>query len=217
MQHPIFPTTNWKKRETNIFWDEIVPCHHVLQIYENDELFLDALATFVEGGFNSADSCIIIATRSHLNQLHSELGKRGFDIEFLVSQNLYIPLEAEETLSKFMINDWPDEELFMKTVHQLFEKAGYNNRRIRAFGEMVALLWARGLNESTVHLEYLWNKLSAHYSFCLFCAYPKSAFTDGSHGSVLEICQAHSKLIAESEKKSTEIIFQDIIKKKALN
>src|SRR5688500_4020280 len=103
---------NWKKIDTDIFWGEIAPTDHVLQIYENDEVFLDALAGFVGGGINAGDCVIVIATDAHLQALNNRLSSYGVHVPTLVSDERYVPLNAEATLSRFMVNGWPDETLF---------------------------------------------------------------------------------------------------------
>src|SRR5688500_19228341 len=50
-------------------------------------------------------------------------------------------------------------------------------RSVRAFGEMVAVLWANGHNGATVRLEHLWHAFCQSEAFSLFCAYPKTGFT----------------------------------------
>jgi hypothetical protein len=202
----------WTHSKANVFWGEIAPCDHVLQIYETDGIFLDALAGFVGGGINANDSCIVIATPAHLAALENRLTSYGISISGLIKDDRYIPLDAEELLSKFMVSGWPNELDFNKTVSSLLNRArGLNNRKIRAFGEMVAILWAQGNTGATVNLEHLWNKFAAKESFCLFCAYPKAGFTEGITDSIEHICSAHSKMIDGSEKQLTEIFYKDTI------
>lgn len=129
-----------KHAKAEIFWAEIAPCDHVLQIYENDGVFLDALTGFVGGGINAGDSCIVIATDSHLKALENRLESYGIYIGALIADNRYIPLDAEDTLSRFMVNGWPDEKLFNQTVSELITRGrNHSSRNIRAFGEMVAI------------------------------------------------------------------------------
>ena len=64
-----------------------------------------------------------------------------------------------------MINNWPDENLFRHLVIGLLHRAKRNKRPVRAFGEMVALLWAQGFNGATVQLEHLWNNFLRNRSF----------------------------------------------------
>ncbi len=202
--------TDLQLSKSEIFWGEIAPCDHVVQIYENDAIFLDALTGFVGGGINSGDAVIVIATEAHLMALNNRLRSHGLNVNSLVSEERYIPLNAEETLSKFMVNDWPDEELFMQTVSKLFEKAGKKKRRIRAFGEMVAILWAQGHNGATLQLEHLWNKFSKKNEFCLFCAYPKTGFTGDISTSITDICGCHSRVLEGSRSALKEVAYHDI-------
>lgn len=203
--------SDWQLSKADVFWGEIAPCDHVVQIYENDEIFIDVLAGYVGGGINAGDAIIIIATEAHINALETRLRSFAIDVNSLVSNEQYFPLDAQETLDKFMVNDWPDEELFMKLITNLLRKAKKTNRNVRAFGEMVALLWAQGHNGATVQLEHLWNRLSEMESFCLFCAYPRSGFTDDINVSIKGICGAHSKIITARERPLTELAYSCVI------
>lgn len=58
------------------------------------------------------------------------------------AEDRYIPLDAVETPAKFIVNGWPDNALFDKTVRELVSRARKDGRRVRMFGEMVAALWA---------------------------------------------------------------------------
>jgi hypothetical protein len=66
---------------------------------------------------------------------------------------------------------------------------------MRAFGEMVAVLWAQGHMGATHRLEQLWEKICQKEGLSLFCAYPKSEFTQNPEASMKEICEAHSRVI----------------------
>jgi hypothetical protein len=200
---------DWTQVKADIFWGEVAPCDHILQIYETDAVFIDTLAGFVGNGINAGDCCIVIATRAHLQALNRRLTSYGIRIDTLVQDKRYIPLDAEETLAKFMVNGWPDEKLFMKLISELVGDCRKSNRRIRAFGEMVAILWAQGYNGATVQLEHLWNKFCENETLCLFCAYPKAGFTGDINHSANHICDQHSKVISGSESQLTEIYYRD--------
>jgi hypothetical protein len=202
----------WKHSKANVFWGEIAPCDHVVQIYDTDGVFLDALAGFVGGGINANDVCIVIATPAHLSALEERLTSYGISITGLIADDRYIPLNAEELLSAFIVDGWPDEAAFNSTVSSLLQRArGFSNRKVRAFGEMVAILWAQGNIGATVNLEHLWNKFVTNESFCLFCAYPKAGFTDDIADSMRHICLAHSKMIDGTEKQLTEVIYTETV------
>lgn len=201
----------WEKSNLQVFWGEIAPCDHVVQIYENDKIFLDALEGFIGSGIIAGDSTIVIATSEHLAALKHRLTNQGFDIDSLTETNRYAALDAAESLSIFMVNNWPDEKLFMEFVTSLLKKVQHKDHKVRAFGEMVALLWQQGLNGATVQLENLWNKIHSNNKFSLFCAYPKIGFTQDINSSIDLICSTHSKVIGGSQRPSTEIYYKAAI------
>jgi hypothetical protein len=200
---------NWEKCDTQVFWGEIAPCNHLLQIYENDDVILDSLEGFVSSGFNAGESVIIIATDEHLSALNTRLQKKGVDVAAFLANDQYIPLDARDTLNLFMNNHWPDEHRFMETVKSIVLRArGNTNRAVRAYGEMVAVLWGDGHSGATVQLEHLWNKFCEKEVFCLFCAYPKAGFTQDVDVSIRHICSSHSKVIAGDVKSTTEVFYK---------
>jgi hypothetical protein len=197
----------WKTSDAEVFWGEIAPCDHVLQIYESDDVMMDSLEAFVTTGLKNKESVIIIATKEHLKGLNRRLILHGFDLKELQKDNQFIPLDAEEALELFMINNWPDEARFTRMVESLILRAqGKGKRKVRAYGEMVAILWAKGLNGATVHLEHLWNNFCETELFCLFCAYPKSGFTQDANESIHHICSSHNRLL-DGYRKSTTHVF----------
>ncbi|MGC2478011.1 MAG: MEDS domain-containing protein [Candidatus Sulfotelmatobacter sp.] len=178
-----------------VFWGEIAPCEHIAQFYEHDGVLLDTLIGFIGGGLKAGESTIVIATAAHLKALEEGLQNSGVDLVSALVQHRYIALLADKALDRFMVKQWPDDMLFANFVTELITRARANGRRVRAFGEMVALLWARGDVAATVRLEYLWNRLFKTEDFSLFCAYPKAGFTKDPSHSMREICDAHSKII----------------------
>ena len=183
-------------REAEVFWGEISPCEHLVQIYEDDDAFLDSLEGFIAGGIMAGDGVVVIATPPHAAALNTRLTRRGIDVASAIEADQFLLLDAEDTLSQFMINDWPDDLLFRELVTRLLQRAKGEGRRVRAFGEMVALLWAQGNNGATVRLEHLWHRLCDEQSFSLFCAYPSSGFTQDASASIKEICDTHSRVVA---------------------
>ena len=184
--------------EADVFWGEISPCEHLVQIYQDEGVFLDSLEGFIAGGIQAGDGVVVIATPLHLASLNERLVARNIDIASAIKDDQYLTFDAEETLSKFMVMGWPDEDFFRALVTNILQRAKGNNRRVRAFGEMVALLWARGNTGATVQLEHLWHRLCQELTFSLFCAYPKIGFTRDASASIKEICDAHSRVLPET-------------------
>ena len=53
------------KNNVQDFWREIAPCNYLLQIYENDHVFLNSLEGFAGSGFIDGDTVIIISHKKH--------------------------------------------------------------------------------------------------------------------------------------------------------
>jgi hypothetical protein len=166
-----------------------------VQFYEADEVFVDTLEAFIREGLAAGESAIVIATPTHRHILEKRLTASGIDVDEAQAQDQYIPLDAEQTLGFFMKDGWPDDERFFRLVRQLLVRARRGNRKVRAFGEMVAIMWGRGEQGATVRLEHLWHQLCNAEGFPLLCAYPKVGFTQDASASMSEICAAHSKVL----------------------
>ncbi len=176
------------------------PSDHIVQFYESDTVLVDSVSRYVCEGLESGESCIVIATPTHRDSLDRELTARGIDVAIATALGHYISLDAQETLSKFMIDDSPDPKRFDAAVGRVIADAAGAGRPIRAFGEIVALLWTNGNDVAAIQLEDLWNQVSNRYTFRLLCAYPMDGFGCDSHARhFAEICGHHSQVVpAES-------------------
>jgi hypothetical protein len=183
-------------RVKSSFWGEMAPCEHIVQMYTRDALFLDSLSGFVGDGLRCGDGVIVIATAAHLSALEAQLAGDGVDMAAARGRDQYIALDAELTLSRFIVNGWPDEDIFDPLVTGLIARAGRDGRRVRAFGEMVAILWGQGHAAATVRLEYLWHAICRREAFSLLCAYPRTGFTQDAAASAREIVAVHSRVVA---------------------
>jgi hypothetical protein len=201
---------DWLRAPVNKFWGEIASMDHAVQIYEDDDILINSIAGFVGDGINCGDTTIVVATPYHIAKLEEKLEEHGINVDALISQNRYVPVDAEEALQTFMIDDWPDAPLFFLTVSELLTPLKAEGRPIRAFGEMVALLWERGHKGATIQLEYLWNQYFETEAFPMFCAYPRAAFTEGLQNSLSGICCAHSKIISGTESHLSEVVYRNI-------
>jgi len=184
--------------ETSVFWGEIAPTEHIVHLYSDEAAFLDMVEGFVAGGLRAGEAVIVIATEAHLHVLNKRLELLNLDLPAMNFNGQYTALDAEGCLSQFMVNGWPDPDRFRGLITRVLERATRNGRRVRAFGEMVALLWAQGHSGATVRLEHLWNEVRQMAPFPLFCSYPQSGLTRDSEESFRAICAAHTKVITRS-------------------
>jgi len=190
--------SNSVPERARIFWGEIAPSEHIAQFYESDTVLIESLSRFAAVGLGGGEGVIVIATPEHLRELASCLAGMGVDLQAASAEDRYITLDAEIALASFMVQNWPNDQRFAQFVEHLIRRGAVDNRRVRVFGEMVALLWAKGQAAATVRLEHLWQQFCKTNSFSLFCAYPKAGFTKDPIDSFAEICAAHTQIISES-------------------
>src|SRR5690349_9508550 len=120
-----------RKAPTEVWWTESAPIDHAVQIYTNEELFLDVLEGFVSSGLRANDGIIVIATPEHRRALERRLTVRGYPVAAAAAQDQYIALDAQATLAQFMVDGWPDEALFRQTVMGFIHRARQRGRRVR--------------------------------------------------------------------------------------
>jgi PAS domain S-box-containing protein len=169
---------------------------HFVQFYHHDEFLVSAVGRFVLEGLVSEGSAIVIATPSHLEAIAGHLRGAGVALDGIVENGRYIPLDAAETLQKLMVNGELNAELFERHIGSLVSRLTAAGRRLNAFGEMVALLWAEGKTDAAIRLEELWNELGERHAFNLFCAYPMKGFATNEAGRpFLHVCKAHSRVL----------------------
>jgi hypothetical protein len=176
------------------FWGELAPCDHLVQIYDDESRFRATLERFVGDALEAGEAAVVIATASHLTWLESRLRDAGHDIQAARAAGAYVGLDAAATLSGFMVDGWPDADRFAAVIGPVVDHARSGHRKVRAFGEMVALLWAQGHNDATLALEALWSDFCAERSLALFCAYPRIGATRDLTDALAEVCALHSKV-----------------------
>jgi hypothetical protein len=174
---------------------------HAVQFYDQDEFLLEGVTRFVSAGISDGDCSIVIATKAHRADLEARLVRRGLDLNAARRRGSYVPLDAADTLAKFMDGDRPDAAKFQQVVGTLVERAiqGPPLRRVRAFGEMVALLWADGKPRAEIDLEQLWNELARRQAFSLLCGYPMKSFASAEHDRGFTAVMAEHGHVAPTE------------------
>lgn len=140
--------------------------------HESDTLLVGTLAQAVTESLDAGEACIVVATAAHHTALTKAAKALGTDLSARQKDGTYIPLDADETLASFMVDDMPVWDKFDAAISPILIKAAKTNAPVRAFGEMVSLLWQRGKQEAALELERLWNRLATNHEFILHCDSP---------------------------------------------
>ena len=200
----------WISVGVDQFWTDVARHDHVVQLYENDGVFLDTLTGFIEATIHADENVVVVATDRHLSALEARLISYGVEIEKMISENRFIPLNVEETIAEFMIDGKLDEALLLKSAYDLLTKAGYGKRKFKMFGEIAPTLMAEGYKEIPMRIEQIFDEVFHEHRSCLYCGYSKKLFTGDLLPYRSPVCNVHSKIISGSVKQLTHVLYQDI-------
>ena len=169
---------------------------HFVQFYASETAFATTLENFIVEGLRADEAVIVIATEPHLEEMERRLRMADIDLVAARWRGRYIPVEAEGMLARIMGDTLPDAASFRAELESLIAQAG--RRKLRGFGEMVALLQARGMHGAVVRLEQLWSTVCADQGLKLLCAYPRTVFDDGDTEGMTRICANHTHLVTDA-------------------
>jgi hypothetical protein len=169
---------------------------HAVRFYENKASLCRTVADFLGEGLVSGQAGLVIATAEHRDALLSELRARQVDVDKLQAAGDLLFLDARQTLAGFMVDGMPDATLFKTHVPAALERVrrGRTDCTIRAYGEMVDVLWQDGMSAAAIRLEMFWNQLAMTHDFSLLCGYAMGNFYKDA--GMRDICSQHSHVLA---------------------
>lgn len=181
----------------DLFADVRPQSHHAVQFYEDERFLLDTVGQFLASGLEGGDTVVVIATEPRRDGLKRRL--EAMRVEQTVHDGRLRLLDASETLSRFMVGPMPDADLFRDWIARLVGEVragGPRDMQIRAFGEMVDVLWREGNSRAAIRLEELWNDAQREHSFSLLCAYVMGNFyKEGDQTRFFDVCRNHSHVL----------------------
>lgn len=167
---------------------------HAISFYDQDHHVVGMVAAFVEEGLAQGERVVLIATADHAAELQGAALTAGSPLAEAQADGRLLLLDATRTLAAFMTGGAPDRDLFEMSVGGVIAAAGADGSPVRAFGEMVALLWDQGNVTGALQLEDLWNELAQRHAFSLLCAYPATSLDVAPLLDVGRVCAAHSSV-----------------------
>jgi hypothetical protein len=171
---------------------------HDVHFYSSEESLVRSVVTFLSAGVRVGQPAIVISTEPHRKAFAAGLREKGLDPDEILAGRVVVWLDARETLNSFMEDRTPSRELFLATVGSVFEKVLGQRQYlvVRAFGEMVDLLFKDGNIEAAVVLEELWNELASKYKYSLLCAYSIENFLHESGvDNFRRVCDQHTNAL----------------------
>jgi hypothetical protein len=170
---------------------------HAVRFYQDTASLCHIVATFLGEGLRRGEPALVIATLEQRVGIAAALAADGLDVELFRQAGFLFELDAAETLATFMPDgDAPDRHRFFEVIGGTLQQiaARQAGRSIRAYGQMVDVLWQAGAHVAAVRVEVLWNQLAATHQFSLLCGYSMGNFyQDGALG---EICGQHTHVVS---------------------
>ena len=175
---------------------------HVVQFYGHDEELAERVVRYLLGTLRDGGVAVVIATPEHRREFEARLRKGlggGAGLAAAEDSGAYLALDASETVRELMADAQIDRAAFDRVIGGLIRQAGTGGRPVRAYGEMVALLWDDGLVNAAISLEEMWNELGRRHSFSLFCGYPAGSVTRNGHlDAFAAVCRLHREVVGLS-------------------
>lgn len=177
-------------------WGDTGPSGHACQVYGNDAELIDTLTGFAGGALWNGDAVIVVATNAHIDALELRLRESGLDLGFLRGSDRFVPASAEGVLASICVDGVPDEDRFGEVLGELVGRASHGGRRVRIFGEMVALLFGHGSYIAALQLEEIWNRYLHGRGLPLLCAYPREHFAASGPEHTAAVKRAHTVFVS---------------------
>lgn len=182
-------------------WVELLsgaePGEHVVQLYGNDDqLLIRNVSRYLAEGLRRGDGLVVIATPEHTRGIvrHLVEGSSGAALDAIDHGRLVL-LDAAETLEWMLIDEAPFRSVVGEVIAAVRARAATG--RVRAFGEMVSLLWEAGRQHDATRLEQLWNCLLQDSGCSLYCAYRIDLFDlPGGAAALQPIVASHDHVFA---------------------
>ncbi|HUR61900.1 MAG TPA: MEDS domain-containing protein [Candidatus Thermoplasmatota archaeon] len=170
--------------------------HYVL-LYTEESALVDAMGSWAEAGLNAGEGVILIVRAGIAQRVRGWLQQADMDPASFETVGRLRILDADGTLRLFMMGGTPQANLFQNVIAPLLEdvRKASPAGTVRAWGEMVDLLWKRAQGPAAVKLEGLWNDLIGTHHFHLFCAYQADAFDTLQFPKVRAIAATHGVLL----------------------
>jgi orotate phosphoribosyltransferase len=172
---------------------------HFVRFYDDSDTLLDEVASFLERALRARGRGIVIATGAYVDALRRRLDELARAEGRTPPSRDVTWLDAETTLAAFLVDGWPDRTRFEYEIGRVVAEACAGGAPVHVFGQMEALLCARGRYDAALHVERLWNELARKLDFSLFCAYPWTLFPSADVAHVFrQVCAEHSYACADA-------------------
>jgi hypothetical protein len=182
-------------------WDRLLthvsPHDHMVQFYDKDEQLLAAkVAGYLYEGWKSGDALLVVGEAERNAAIREHLRVLGVDTAAEIHEGGLVFFDAEEMVNRILAPGQPEWGRFDALVGATVREMRARHLGLRAYGEMVGILWRRGQYAAAERIEDFWNRLMKSACISLFCAYPIDVLGEGFDMQALDrIFAAHTHVL----------------------
>jgi hypothetical protein len=144
-----------------------------IRFYSDGGRMREDVVSFLLEGLRRGEAVIVVATGEHRAVFNRLLAAQGVDVAAVEQARQLIQLDAARTLAEFMAGPLetgiPSGQKFRDLVTATLRDVAFP--RVRVYGEMGSLLFARGNQLGSARLQSLWNEVAATRGFDLYTVY----------------------------------------------
>ena len=170
--------------------------NHFVQFYKAKSALKRNLKVFITSGLEKGESVILIMTPAHWRSFQVSLIPL-VDVTKSVDEGRIVFIDARRLMGE-LLQDGEDRLPihFAIMVERLLGESSKMRGKFRVFGELLDILCERGMIETAIKVEKIWDYLVKKYQFALFCGYTTDHLkSNPDHANILSICESHSHLL----------------------
>jgi len=174
-------------------FERIEPHDHLVEFYDDDGVLTGKIAHFLANGWERGEAVVAVATGHHKQAIFERLDRLGIDP---CERRRACFLDAHEILERILVDGRADWTRFGNHVAAVVHELQARHGSVRAFGELVGVLWRRDQLAAALRIEEFWSRTLSTCNVSLFCAYPIDLLSRRFDGQAVNaILRAHTHLL----------------------
>lgn len=168
---------------------------HIVHIYEHADGLAASIVRFLGEALRGDESAVAIARTSTHAALLAGLPAAGIDVNGRKAAGRLRLIDAEAVLPDLLVDGTPDPDRFEEQIGCALDAArdAAPGGRVRAYGELVDLLWLAGRLSAALELERMWTATLETRPVTLLCGYAMRVLSPEFDGEAFaRTCHAHS-------------------------
>jgi signal transduction histidine kinase/ActR/RegA family two-component response regulator len=186
---PHTPTASVMRRSGSGPAPRLPAGRHAARFVERDAALCESIAELIGAGLGAGDPVLVILREAHRAALVRHLEGTSIDVPRACTRGQLTMVDAVQLLESLTVDGELRGEAFEREVGALVRAARSvrEDRPLRVYGEMAALLCERGNLEAAARLEAMWLELADREAISMVCGYASDPLRSGGDGGSLPL------------------------------